>query len=167
MTLEALNKLSAGQAKIEFSKCCGAKKWVDQMERGRPYKDVDGLLELAAQVWNNSTEEDWREAFTHHPKIGDVDSLEKKFTNTKEWAGNEQQSVETASRSTIEQLAEMNTRYEGRFGFIFIVCATGKSASEMLEILNSRIDNDQQKELRIAMEEQGKITALRLKKILT
>lgn len=131
-----------------------------------PIEDQEELLEKAEEFWIDSSEADWLEAFDHHPKIGDVGSLSKKFADTKEWAGEEQKRVDSATREVIDQLAKLNVDYERKFGFIFIVCATGKSAEEMLEILQSRIGNDYQSELRRAMEEQHKITVLRLKKLL-
>ena len=166
MTLEELNSLSNQEAGIEFTKCCGSKKWVSQMVENRPYDDEVVLLEVAKKSWLGCTESDWLEAFTHHPRIGDVESLSKKYANTREWAGIEQKSVDSASKTVIEKLAERNIIYEDKFGFIFIVCATGKSAEEMLVIMESRIENEYSDELKIAMGEQHKITVLRLKKLL-
>ena len=110
--------------------------------------------------------EDWLEAFKAHPKIGDIDSLAKKYANTKNWSGKEQAGIETASMETLKALAEGNEKYEEKFGYIFIVCATGKTAKEMLTILNSRINNDPEKEILIAMHEQHKITEIRLHKLM-
>lgn len=166
MTIEELNTLDSDGVRTELTKCCGAHKWVDQMATLRPFENIGTLLEASTKIWFNCKQTDWLEAFTHHPKIGDVKSLEEKFTNTKDWAGNEQKSVETASVEAIEKLAHLNTVYEDKFGFIFIVCATGKSAEEMLEILMSRLDNNYTSELKIAMGEQHKITKLRLEKLL-
>ena len=167
MTLEGLNGLSSEVAVTELSKCCGAHNWVDRMISLRPFQDKNKLFNSAEEIWFDSEESDWLEAFMHHPKIGNVESLSRKFANTKEWAGNEQKSVDSASQEIIEKLAELNARYEEKFGFIFIVCATGKSAEEMLEILESRIENGYQEELKIAMGEQHLITTLRLKKLIT
>jgi 2-oxo-4-hydroxy-4-carboxy-5-ureidoimidazoline decarboxylase len=105
------------------------------------------------------------EAFTHHPKIGDAKSLAEKFATTKEWASNEQSGVNEASILTLNKLAEGNKAYEEKFGYIFIVCATGKSASEMLSLLESRITNTPEVEIEIAMREQNKITHLRIDKL--
>ena len=166
VTIEELNNLESESVIAEFTKCCGAHNWVDRMQAALPFEDQDELLEKAEEFWIDSSESDWLEAFEHHPKIGDVNSLSKKFADTKEWAGEEQKQVGSATMEVIDQLAQLNIDYESKFGFIFIVCATGKSAKEMLEILQSRIVNDYQSELRIAMEEQQKITLLRLKKLL-
>lgn len=165
MTLEELNELDADGAVAELTKCCGAHNWVDRMVDARPFEDNDEMLEIAKKIWFDSTESDWLEAFTHHPKIGDVDSLSKKYSNTKTWAGKEQQGVDSATTEVIQKLADLNTRYEEKFGFIFIVCATGMSAGEMLEILESRIGNEHDEELKIATGEQHKITILRLRKL--
>ncbi len=166
MTLEELNNLPFEQQTAEFTKCCGAHNWVNKMVVLSPFESQKQLLKASEDVWFNCTEADWLEAFTHHPKIGDVKNLERKFSTTKAWAGNEQKSVETASKEAIKKLAHLNKVYEDKFGFIFIVCATGKSAEEMLEILESRLDNNYNDELKIAMGEQHKITVLRLKKLL-
>ncbi len=167
MTLEELNTLEETSALEEFGKCCGAKNWIERMVTERPFDNENVLTNTAEKIWFDGSESDWLEAFAQHPKIGDVDSLAKKYASTKEWAGNEQKSVDSASSEVIRKLAELNTQYEERFGFIFIVCATGKSAEEMLEILESRIDNGYQEELKIAMGEQHKITTLRLKKLIS
>ncbi|MCF6361633.1 MAG: 2-oxo-4-hydroxy-4-carboxy-5-ureidoimidazoline decarboxylase [Cyclobacteriaceae bacterium] len=167
MTLEELNNLPFEQQTAEFTKCCGAHNWVNKMVASNPYTSANALLETADSEWLKCTEEDGLEAFTHHPKIGDVKSLAAKYGNTKDWASNEQKEVESASKEAIKKLAHLNKVYEDRFGFIFIVCATGKSAEEMLEILESRLDNDYNDEVKIAMGEQHKITVLRLKKLLS
>jgi len=127
------------------------------MLAARPFKDLNHAKKVSKQVWNKCKEKDFLEAFTHHPKIGDLKSLENKFQSTKKWAGNEQAGVNAASSNTIKALAKGNADYEKKFGFIFIVCATGKSAQEMLDILNSRIGNTYAKELKIAAGEQAKI----------
>jgi 2-oxo-4-hydroxy-4-carboxy-5-ureidoimidazoline decarboxylase len=173
MTLHELNTLPKQQLKEELTKCCGSSAWVNKMLPFFPADDLVELLEDAEEQWYKCSEEDWKEAFTHHPKIGDVESLsdgllseKKKFASTAQWASGEQSGVNTASQKTIEVLAEDNKRYEKKFGYIFIVCATGKSAEEMLEILRSRLPNDPKEEIEIAADEQNKITKLRLEKLL-
>jgi 2-oxo-4-hydroxy-4-carboxy-5-ureidoimidazoline decarboxylase len=131
-----------------------------------PAEDLVELLEDAEEQWWLCTEADWKEAFEHHPKIGDLESLQKKFEETAEWAENEQGGVNSASPATIKALAESNRSYEAKFGYIFIVCATGKSAEEMLGILQSRLQNDPEEEIKIAADEQNKITKLRIEKLL-
>ena len=131
-----------------------------------PADDMIELLEDAEEEWNKCSEEDWKEAFSHHPKIGDTASLSKKFASTAQWASGEQSGVTAASKETIEALAESNRLYEEKFGYIFIVCATGKSAGEMLEMLQARLENNKEEEIQIAADEQNKITKLRIEKLL-
>jgi 2-oxo-4-hydroxy-4-carboxy-5-ureidoimidazoline decarboxylase len=131
-----------------------------------PADDMIELLEDAEDQWWQCSEDDWKEAFSHHPKIGDVESLTKKFASTAHWASGEQSGVGIASKETIEALAEGNRLYEEKFGYIFIVCATGKSAEEMLEMLQSRLENNPAEEIKIAADEQNKITKLRIEKLL-
>ncbi|MEP7374476.1 MAG: 2-oxo-4-hydroxy-4-carboxy-5-ureidoimidazoline decarboxylase [Chitinophagaceae bacterium] len=166
MTLHDLNTLPRQQLIVELTKCCGSSVWVNKMLPFFPADDLVELLEDAEEQWFKCNEEDWKEAFAHHPKIGDIDFLKKKFASTALWASGEQSGISKASQKTIEALAEGNKKYEGKFGYIFIVCATGKSAEEMLEILESRLSNDPKEEIEIAADEQNKITKLRLEKLL-
>ena len=131
-----------------------------------PADDMIELLEDAEEQWWQCNEDDWKEAFRHHPKIGDVGSLAKKFASTAQWASGEQSGVHAAAKETIEALAEGNRLYEEKFGYIFIVCATGKSADEMLNLLRSRLGNSPGDEIKIAADEQNKITKLRIEKLL-
>ena len=166
MTLHELNTLPKDQLKDALLKCCGSANWVEKMLPFFPADDLVELLEDAEEQWFKCSEGDWKEAFSQHPKIGDTASLKKKFASTAQWASGEQSGVSTASQQTIEALAEGNRKYEDKFGYIFIVCATGKTAEEMLEILTSRLSNDPKDEIEIAADEQNKITKLRLEKLL-
>jgi 2-oxo-4-hydroxy-4-carboxy-5-ureidoimidazoline decarboxylase len=166
MTLHELNILSKEQLQQALLNCCGSKNWVNKMLPFFPADDMVELLNDAEDQWYECTQDDWLEAFTHHPKIGDIDSLTKKFAATAAWAGGEQIAVNAASQQTIEALAKGNEAYEQKFGFIFIVCATGKSADEMLQLLQARLPNSKETEINNAMEEQNKITLLRLQKLL-
>ncbi len=166
MTLHELNLLPNDQLRKELFKCCGSENWVAKMLPFFPADDMVELLNDAEDQWYECTEKDWLEAFTHHPKIGDVASLTKKFAATAKWASGEQSAVNSASQQTIEALAKGNEEYETKFGFIFIVCATGKSAEEMLQLLQARLPNTKEEEIKIAMDEQNKITLLRLQKLL-
>jgi 2-oxo-4-hydroxy-4-carboxy-5-ureidoimidazoline decarboxylase len=166
MTLHQLNTLPRQQLVSELTKCCGSPAWVNKMLPFFPADDLVELLEDAEEQWFKCSEEDWKHAFAQHPKIGDVESLKRKFASTAQWASGEQSGVNTASQKTIEALAERNKKYEDKFGYIFIVCAKGKSAEEMLEILESRLANDPKEEIEIAADEQNKITKLRLEKLL-
>ena len=148
-----------------MTKCCASTQWVRQMTASRPFDHDEQLFAMATQIWWSLAKDDWREAFAAHPRIGDVDSLRAKFSNTQSWASGEQSGVTGASEETLSQLAVGNDRYWKRFGYIFIVFATGKTASEMLDILERRLDNHAGDEIRIAAEEQLKITLLRLEKL--
>jgi 2-oxo-4-hydroxy-4-carboxy-5-ureidoimidazoline decarboxylase len=167
MTLEELNKLPTEEAVTEFTRCCGASHWVTKMVESRPFASEDELYEVAKTAWFGLTRVEWLEAFSHHPKIGDISSLEEKYGNTKEWAGEEQGGVASAHKETLEKLARLNKTYEKRYGYIFIVMATGKSAAEMLEIIELRMKNNPYDEIKIAASEQNRITRLRLKKLLS
>jgi len=147
-------------------KCCGSASWVNRLLPFIPADDMIELLEDAEEQWYNCSEDDWKEAFSHHPKIGNVESLAKKFASTAQWASGEQSGVSIASKETIEALAEGNRLYEEKFGYIFIVCATGKSAEEMFGMLQSRLENKPEEEIQIAADEQNKITKLRIEKLL-
>lgn len=165
MIAEKLNAMQVDELRNTLQKCCGASLWVQRMLESAPYTSTEDVLEKSDKAWSFCTEKDWLEAFDHHPKIGDLASLEKKFAVTKELAGGEQAAVHRASPEVLEALANGNNEYEKKFGFIFIVCATGKSAEEMLEMLQKRLGNDRTTELKIAAAEQHKITRLRLNKI--
>ncbi len=166
MTLDALNGLDKKVLKETLATCCGSTSWVERMAARFPITHADILFENAEKIWFSCEKKDWIEAFEHHPKIGDLSSLRKKFFNTAHLASNEQAAISKASKNTMEELAKLNEAYEIKFGFIFIVCATGKSAEEMLRLIQLRMNNSKNKELENAMEEQNKITLLRLKKIL-
>lgn len=166
MTLHDLNTLPKQQLKEELTRCCGSSAWVNKMLPFFPADDLVELLEDAEEQWWKCAEEDWKEAFAHHPKIGDIKSLQKKFASTAGWASGEQGGITTASQQTIEALAEGNKQYEEKFGYIFIVCATGKSADEMLAMLEIRLQNSPEVEIEIAADEQNKITKLRIEKLL-
>ncbi|MBX3015930.1 MAG: 2-oxo-4-hydroxy-4-carboxy-5-ureidoimidazoline decarboxylase [Caldilineaceae bacterium] len=161
-----LNQLNRTAAEEKLTRCCGATRWVAQMLARRPFASVDQLRQSADDIWWALAPDDWREAFQHHPKIGDVDSLRRKFASTQTWAAHEQAAVQQASEAVLTGLAAGNLAYEAKFGYIFIVCATGKSAPEMLALLEQRLPNDPSTELPIAAEEQRKITQIRLHKLL-
>ena len=167
MTLAELNGLPNEEISKQLAACCGASNWVSLLLKQMPFATEKELVQKAERVWYETCgEKDWLEAFTHHPKIGDINSLKEKFASTQHLAGNEQSAVNTAPQEIIEKLAALNQEYETKFGFIFIVCATGKSAAEMLRLLEDRIANSYEEELAIAMGEQHKISILRFKKII-
>ena len=164
MTIADYDHLEASEKRFLLTQCCGSQKWVDKMIGLPPAEDLIDLFEDAEEKWYECSEDDWKEAFSRHPKIGDMQTLRNKFASD-QFAADEQKSVTQASEDTLQLLAEANAQYEKRFGYIFIVFATGKSANEILEILNNRLGNTPEEEIKIAMDEQNKITKLRLEKI--
>lgn len=166
MSLHKLNEIKTEDRKELFSKCCGSDKWIEQMVSAGHFTSKEEMAEHSQSIWYSLDERDWLEAFKHHPKIGDMESLKRKFSATQDLAENEQSSVKEASPDILIELSKYNEDYEKKFGYIFIVCATGKSAEEMLSLIKERINNDPETEIRIAMEEQNKITKLRLEKLL-
>jgi allantoinase len=163
--LDRLNGFDLDSARSELLRCCGAVRWAEQMAGLRPFADVGQLLDAAELVWRGLTPSDRLEAFAAHPKIGDVDALRAKFASTASWTSREQAGVAGASDTILRALAEGNRAYEARFGHIFIVCATGKTAVEMLGLLRGRIGNDPETEFSIASDEQARITRLRLRNL--
>ena len=166
MTLDELNRASGADAHAAFERCCGASRWCAAMVAARPFADRAALLAAAERAADALARADWLEAFAHHPRIGDVAALREKFAVTAAWASGEQRGAAGASEATLAALARGNRDYESKFGYIFIVCATGKSAEEMLGLLRARLANDPAHELTIAAEEQMKITRIRLEKLL-
>ncbi len=164
--LSWLNQADDEAAMAAMKACCGASRWVRAMVAGRPYHSRTHLHGHADQVWWHLGDGDWLEAFTHHPRIGaDPAALRAKFADTAAWASGEQAGAEGADEATLEALAEGNRAYEARYGYLFIVCATGLGADEMLGRLRSRMDSELEFELRVAAGEQAKITHLRLDKL--
>ena len=149
-----------------LAQCCTSERWVKQLVSARPFPNREALLQKADDIWWKLEEVDYLEAFRGHPKIGDMQSLKEKYSSTKALAADEQSSLAAASESVLIDLMQKNEDYEKKFGFIFIVCATGKSAKEMLSILLSRLSNNREEELTNASEEQRKIYHLRLEKLL-
>ena len=166
MTLHEFNILPKDKLKEELIRCCGSVAWVHKMLTHVPAEDMVELLEDAEIEWWNCSEADWKEAFASHPKIGDATSLAKRFASDAAWASEEQKNVGAASGETLHALAEANKLYEEKFGYIFIVCATGKTAEEMLGLLHIRLQNKPEEEIRIAADEQNRITKLRIEKLL-
>jgi OHCU decarboxylase len=159
VTLAELNKVPRYRAEAELIRVCGSRAWVRGMVARRPFGDRDRLMRTASEVWWSLDQTDWREAFGAHPKIG--------ATPTSAWSAEEQSGVRAVSVGVTIELEEANREYLAKFGYIFIVCASGKRADEMLAILRSRLSNLPEHEVRVAAEEQATITNLRLEKLLT
>jgi OHCU decarboxylase len=162
-----LNQLDEAALEAALTRCCAAAAWVREMIVAWPFANDDAVLQSAGTAWWSLRRDDWLEAFAAHPQIGDLDSLRAKYADTRQWAGGEQAGVAGAAEATLCRLAELNRQYVERFGYIFIVFASGKSADEMLAILEQRLHNSAEAELRIAAAEQLKITELRLRKLVS
>lgn len=160
-----IDAATPGEARQLLEVCCGSTRWIESMIARRPFGSTGRLLAAADEIWRALSPDDWKEAFSRHPKIGDRDLRQARFASTRHLSDQEQAGVAGAPDDVIEELAETNRAYETRFGYIFIVCATGRSAVEMLALLRSRLGNDPASEIQIAAAEQAKITALRLSAI--
>jgi OHCU decarboxylase len=164
--LERFNLLPTGEAENELLKCCGSREWAAAVVTARPFASISDLIAKADQVWRSLGPRDWLEAFHSHPKIGEKKAVAATAIEAQRWSEDEQSGTRNSAQETMAALAELNRVYEEKFGYIFIVCATGKSSEEMLAILRNRLSNEPDEELHNAAAEQGKITQLRLRKLL-
>lgn len=161
-----LNDLSDDEANSAFLDCCGSTEWARLMTAARPFKMLEDLYSTADDIWFSLSTVDHLEAFASHPKIGSKKAAPKQKELAAKWSSGEQSGMDAAAETTKKELAEANRLYLDKFGFIFIICATGKSADEMLAICKARLGNSAATELKIAAEEQRKITEIRLNKLL-
>lgn len=164
--LEALNLLPSKEAETELLKCCGSREWAKRVVRERPFETPDELLAAAERCWRELTPADWLEAFRSHPRIGERKAEQQTSVEAQRWSAQEQSAAGNASADTSLALKALNRQYEEKFGYIFIVCASGKTAEEMLSILRRRLENSPEEELVTAAAEQAKITKLRIEKLL-
>jgi 2-oxo-4-hydroxy-4-carboxy-5-ureidoimidazoline decarboxylase len=166
---EAVTRLDASgeaEARLVLERCCGSSRWVEGMLRARPFVNARALLQTARKVWAELGAPDFRQAFAHHPEIGvNIADLRRKFGAVADLSQAEQAGASGATEITLQALARDNRSYRERFGYSFIVCATGKSAEDMLALLQARLEHSAEEELVIAASEQAKITQLRLEKI--
>ena len=165
MTISEINSLSKEALTKLFTQCCATHNWVNKMVAGAPYQNADDVKNRAVSYWQQMGEDDWMEAFLAHPMIGDVKSLREKYADTLLLASNEQISTREAADHVLKQLASYNQKYLQKFGFIFIVFASNKTAEQMLDLLLKRIHNSRDVELKNAADEQLKITLLRIEKL--
>jgi OHCU decarboxylase len=161
-----LNALGADEAFVHFLSCGGSSKWANRMAGARPFENLLHLFAVSDSAWQDLETADWLEAFRSHPRIGERASGSGSRAGHPAWAAEEQAGAQSAAGSVRAALDEANHRYEEKFGHIFIVCATGKTADEMLTALDARLPNDPAIELAIAAGEQRKIANLRLEKLL-
>jgi OHCU decarboxylase len=161
-----LNRLAEEEARALLTSCCGAARWVEGMLSARPFGSSSELLQLAERIWRGLQSADYLEAFSHHPEIGsDLSELRRKFASTAVLSEQEQAGAAGASVAVLAILRAQNQLYRARFGYTFIVCASGKSADEMLELMAQRASNPPEVEIALAAAEQAKITRLRLEGI--
>jgi len=164
--LERINGAEEAEAESMFRDCCGSAKWAQQMTASRPFASEDELFVTAVRIWYDLQHGDWLEAFSAHPKIGETKAAPTQQARSAEWSASEQAGMSSAHDVSRQDLATANRDYYDKFGFIYIVCATGKSAEEMLEICRARLGNDRENEIAIAAAEQQKITEIRLRKLI-
>lgn len=163
--LRHLNSLAPTDAEESLLRCLGSHRWSVAMTSRRPFGSLDALLVTADACADELDRDDWLEAFSHHPRIGDVDRLRERYGATATWSEGEQRGVAGADEDVLRALAECNRTYDQRFGHIFLVCASGRSAAEMLALLRERLDNEPPREFVIACGEQRKITRVRLERL--
>ena len=163
MTLEQLHAADPAVALQAFLRCCGSTRWADRMTETRPFANLDAMIARADAVWSSLDRADWLEAFAAHPPIGSEAIVRDPGGHS--WAAREQSDAAAATDAVRDRLAVRNREYLARFGYIFIVCATGKSADTMLRMLERRLAHDPDTELRVAADEQRQITQLRLAKL--
>jgi 2-oxo-4-hydroxy-4-carboxy-5-ureidoimidazoline decarboxylase len=157
-----LDRAPIEEARRLLTACCGSTQWVDRMLGRRPFGSREALLDAAREEWFALSPDDWREAFAHHPKIGGADVLRARFAATRQLSEREQSGIAGGPADVLQALADGNREYEEKFGYIFIVCASGRGADEMLEVLRARLHHDAESEILIAAREQARITELRL-----
>jgi 2-oxo-4-hydroxy-4-carboxy-5-ureidoimidazoline decarboxylase len=176
MRFDDLNALDAVHAARELRRCCGSARWVQMMTAARPFADAGEMAAAGDAVWASLAPADWLEAFASHPRIGENAEAGRSGgpggaggsggSGPADWSQQEQAGMAAAADATRRRLAEANRQYEARFGYIFIVCATGRTAAEMLDLLERRLHNEPGVELGVAAEEQRKIIRLRLAKLI-
>ena len=158
MTLAELNAMAPTDAADALWRCCSSTRWAGTMAALRPFRNTAELYQAAESVWRELSSPDWMEAFSYHPRIGE---------RAAGWASDEQSGARDASQRIKGELVKWNTEYERRFGHVFLICATGKQADEMLREMEKRMNHEPAAELRVAAGEQAKITRLRLEKLLS
>ena len=165
--IRLLDSLTEPEARAALTDCCGAPPWIDAMLAARPFTRPEALLAASDAAFQGLSKDDWLEALRHHPRIGERSAQRTQSAHAAQWSAGEQTGVSGADQARLAQLADLNRQYESRFGFVFLICATGRTADEMAAALQQRLQNDPATELGIAAAEHRKITALRLEKLLT
>lgn len=160
-----VNMMHDETVEMNLVACCGSQAWIAGMLARRPYGSLDAMLAASDEVFATLQPADWLEAFAHHPAIGQQRAAANVSHLAEQWSGAEQATASTDSDDIRSALAHANAEYNEKFGFLFIICATGKSGAEILSALNARMGNERDDELSIAAHEQRQITRLRLKKL--
>jgi len=163
VTFAEFNALPDAEARRALLDCCGSERWATSVASRRPYATAEALHKAADSIWWNLDRGDWLEAFSHHPQIGEKPAAGS--VSARAWAEGEQAGTRGVSEDVKTRLARANRAYVDKFGYIYIICATGKSVEGMLAILNQRLQNDPASELSIAAEQQRQITRIRLEKL--
>ena len=166
MTIMDLDQMPVEEKRVQLFRCCGSSAWVEKMLSVFPVEDMIDLFQYAEDKWNECSEADWREAFDHHPQIGNSTTSHEEDKASAAWAKDEQSKINEAADDVKQKLTEANRRYKEKFGYIFIINATGKSAEEILAQLMVSMQNSPETEIDNAMYEQLGITRLRLEKLL-
>jgi allantoicase len=164
--IELFNALPAAQARKALLDCCGSKKWAGQVLAQRPFAGATDLGNAADIAWRKLSRQDWLAAFRHHPAIGAKKANARQSSTARRWSAGEQSDAQKASPQTLAVLAAANEAYRATFGYVFLICAAGKTSEEILKQLQQRLSNDPAAEWNIAAEEQRKIMRLRLEKLL-
>ena len=170
--MRRLNHLPAGEDRQALLACCASTRWVDRMLSQRPFKDANEVFDAATRIWNDLGREDWLEAFAAHPRIGEEkpsnrdDRSNRDKVEGSKWAAEEQAGMRQADDALQSAMAQANRDYEAKFGWIYLVCATGRSAEELLDLARRRLTNEPDEELTVAAAEQDRITRLRIEKLL-
>lgn len=164
--LATLNAMPDDEAAAKLRDCCGSTRWIERMLRERPFRSTEHLLTAAETAWRHLAPDDWQEAFAHHPRIGERRPRAAVSAAASAWSAMEQSLAAPAEERVRDELSRAGADYERKFGMIYIVCATGLGADDILADLRRRLGNEPETEQRIAAAEQAKITILRLRKLI-
>lgn len=164
--LERINQLPAEELRKALLDCCGSAAWADQVVSERPFAEDSDLIDSAERIWAQLDQKEWLRAIRHHPPIGSKRGNSKQSGTARKWSAGEQSVAQASSAETLAVLNAANQAYNATFGYVFLICATGKSGDEILQSLRQRLANDPETELRVAAEEMRKIIRLRMEKLL-
>jgi 2-oxo-4-hydroxy-4-carboxy-5-ureidoimidazoline decarboxylase len=165
MKVADFNRRTEEEARALLADCCGSSRWIREMLAGRPYAGMAELMMRADREWRDTGPDDWEEAFSHHPRIGETRTEAPVGEAARRWSAAEQGGMAAADDAARRALALANREYEERFGRIYIVCASGRGPEELLQDLRGRMSNSPERELAIAAAEQGRITRQRLRRL--